>query len=107
MNVFHGVVIHSWLSEKCEIPHSKHVESGHKSSGDRDQPKSEFSVFTGKRLPQNFIFAEESGQKRRSGNGKSSDSHRPECDWNSFSQISHFAEILFPAHCMDYTPGSE
>ena len=56
---------------------------------------------------QDFIFAEEAGQRRKAGNGKRGDGHHPKRDGNFLAQAAHAAHVLLTADGMNDRAGAQ
>src|SRR5581483_3513813 len=67
------------LTEERHEPQAEHIERRHSGSDPADKPEDPASVrFVGKSLPQNFVFREETAERRESGDGEGCNRHRPE-----------------------------
>jgi len=56
---------------------------------------------------QNGILREESGEKRRTGDGQCGDQHGPVSDFDFFAEAAHVAHVLFATHSVNDRPCSE
>src|ERR1700682_6353974 len=65
------------LAKESHEPQAEHVKRCQPGGDDSNCPESS-TVFAIEHLPQNLIFAEETGQGREAGDGKRGNGHHPE-----------------------------
>src|SRR5581483_10781886 len=95
------------LAEERHKPQPEHVEGRDEGGDYADQPKHPAAVLAGICLPENFVLAEEPGERRNSSDGKRGDGHGPEGPRDAGSEATHFPHVLLAANRMDYGPGGE
>src|ERR1019366_1578209 len=86
-----------------KIQQPEHVEGGHQRRPVTDEPEVVIGIaFLCSRLPQDFVFREESGEGENSGDREYCDQHRPMSSWDALAEVAHVAHILLAAHGVNY-----
>ena len=107
MDVVLGVMIHSRFAEKRHEDQSEHIKSRHPRHRRAKQPQQDMSLVAGKGFPQNFVFREETRQKRRTCDGESSHEHRPERHGNLVLQRAHLPHVLLMMQGVNHAAGAQ
>src|ERR1700726_4495017 len=83
------------IAKECQEPEAEHIKRSNECSGNADRPVHPTSVWTRVCLPQNLVFGEESGQRRKAGNRESGDRHGQKSPRHVIAQAAHLAHVLF------------
>src|SRR5579862_1869119 len=95
------------LAEEGHEPEPEHVERCQQCSENADGPVGAAAIGAGKRLPQNFVLAEEAAEERYAGDGEGGRGHGPEGPGNFLAQTAHVAHVLLAAERMNDRAGCE
>src|SRR5581483_6776294 len=86
-------------AKECHEPQPEHVERGQECGEDADHPVNPACLV---RTPEDFVFAEESGERRNARNRKGSDRHGPKGDGDLGAEAAHPAHVLLTANGMNH-----
>src|SRR4030042_6727851 len=77
MDMMCYMLIDPGLTKKSHEQSPEHIKGRHSGSHGSHPPQDEMAMGAGKGLPENFLFAEESGKARNPGNGQRGDEEGP------------------------------
>src|SRR5579872_2950296 len=97
----------SILAKESQEPQSKHIKRSQEGSENPNRPIDPTAIRTRVRPPQNRIFAEKTGERRKAGNSKSARGHRPKSPWNVVSQAAHATHVLLAPHRVNHRSRGE
>src|SRR6266404_6365873 len=87
------------LAKERHEPKPEHIKGGEKRRNNTDQPIHPTGLIS---TPENFIFTEESSQRKDASDGDCSNGHRPKCPGDLFSQAAHPAHVLLTTYSVDH-----
>src|SRR5579859_6573393 len=90
------------LAKESHEPQAEHVKRSETSGENADAPDNLPAVGTVKHRTENFVLAEEAGERRNSRNGNGGDGHHPEGNWDFRPQAAHAAHVLLAADGMNH-----
>src|SRR6266436_6748251 len=90
------------VAKEGHEPQPEHVERSDKRGKDADQPIHPAPLGAGISHPQDFVFGEESSQRREPGDGKGRDCHRRKRPRHVQPQPAHLAHVLLATYAMNY-----
>src|SRR6516162_6359097 len=97
-------------TEEGKVEKPEHVEGGQAGREYANDPEGQVTVEhcrAGDRASQDFVFAEETGERRHAGNGQRGDEERTRGGRNGVPQAAHFAQILLTGKRMNHATGAE
>src|SRR5215471_2547072 len=104
MDVLFHVLIGAAVANEGKEKQPEHVE-GRQSGGDEtNDPKSEKAV---KGAAKDFVFAEESGERKNSGDGQGGNSEGSGSGGYLPPKAAHFADVLLAGHRVNHAAGAE
>ena len=96
MSIFGGATV---FAEESQKPQPEHVERSEKGGENSERPEYPAGLVS---APQNFVLAEEAGERRYAGDGECAGSHGPECPRNLGAQAAHLPHVLFARDGVDH-----
>src|SRR6516225_5270495 len=93
------------LAEESHVDLAEHVESRDTSARPEYDPDQRMPIL--ERVPDDFVFRHEAGERWNSANRQSRRHKRPEGDRQLLAQTTHLAHILLAAQRMDYRAGTQ
>ena len=104
VDMFLNVLVGAGVAEECKQEQPKYVKSPHPRSNKAHKPQRKIPVEC---LAEDFIFAEESGERKNSRNRQRRDRKGLRGDRNLVPQTAHLLQILFPGHRVNHTARAE
>src|SRR5258705_8567965 len=95
------------VPKESHKPQAKHVKRRNEGGDYSDQPVDPASMRAGINLPEDFVFAEESGQRPESRDRKGRDRHGQERPRDVLLQAAHLAHVLLTADSVDHRARGE
>ncbi len=108
VHVVLDLVAHARGTVEGQIHEAEHVERSHQRGAVADKPEDAIcAAFRGPGLPQDFVFREEAGEGKDTGDGQRRDQHRLIGGRNALTQIAHVAHVLLATQGMNHRTGTE
>src|SRR6185437_12770083 len=95
------------LSKEGEIPEPEHVERGEEGGKEANGPENLTAVRREERLVENFVLAEESGEREDAGDGENRGGHGPECHGELLAKAAHDAHVLLATNGVNHGASGE
>src|SRR6516162_3119463 len=110
MDVLLHLVGNAREPKESQVKEPEHIEGGQAGREQADDPEGQITVEhggAGDGSSEDFVFAEETGERGHTSNGQRGDQERAGGGRDGIPQAAHFAQILFAGECVNHAAGTE